>query len=305
MLRAHVQGRRLTRDLYYALVELSLECVDTAAITNPIRAGAGNDSQLIRNAAAWSAVLELLARLDDRPGARQRALSDLLALLTGGTSGRQNRRALLRERGWEARVLAVLSVSSGSSDESVAQDVVSVLLQHCLLEGDAAAVGRLFATLELFGDGGHFADSRKVSAKLCERVAGQLAREHAAVGQACREGGAAVLGSLGRWLDLHEALAPPSSLPAWAGLGLLCETALVVASSGGAGGSAPLFALVLRTSLAAVACGARLLDSASEREQRMSEIEAVLLSGMQTVAQPMVEALAKYKVCGMLFKCSF
>ena len=291
LLRAHVQGRRLTRDLYYALVELALECVDTAAITNPIR----GSEQPIRHAAAWSAVLELLARLEDRPGARQRALSDLLSLLTaGGGGGRSNRRALVRERGWEARVLAVLSVSTGSSDESVAQDVASVLLQHCLLEGESAAVARLFATLELFGDGGHFADARRVAAALCERVAEQLAREHAAVGQACREGGAAALAALTRWLELHEALAPPSTLPGWSGLGLLCETALVVASSAGQASPA-LFGLVLRTSLAALACGARLLDSASEREQRMSEIEAVLLAGMQTVAQPMVEALAKYK----------
>jgi hypothetical protein len=220
-----------------------------------------------------------------------------LSLLTTGGAGRQNRRALIRERGWEARILAVLSVSTDSSDESVAQDVVSVLLQHCLLEGESASVTRLFATLQLFGDGGHFVDARRVAAALCERVAEQLAREHGAVGQACRDGGAAVLGAMARWLELHEALAPPSTLPGWAQLGLLCETALVVATSGGAGqASASLFGLVLRTSLAAVACGARLLDSASEREQRMSEIEAVLLSGMQTVAQPMVEALAKYKV---------
>jgi hypothetical protein len=96
------------------------------------------------------------------------------------------------------------------------------------------------------------------------------------------------LNAMTKWLELHEATAPPSSLQGWAGLGLLCETALVVATSGGTGGSQALFSLVFRTSLSAVACGARLLDSATEREQRMSEIEAVLLAGMQTVAQPML-----------------
>ncbi len=291
LLKTHVQGRRLTRDLYYALVEVALECVDTAAITNPMRAG---EAQVLRNATAWSAILELLARLDDRPGARHRALSDLLALLTaGGATGRSNRRLMTLERGWEARVLAVLAMSSGSSDESVALDVASVLVQHCLVEGDAASVARLFATLELFGDGGHFKDAKRTTRTVCERVAEQLAREHGAVGQACRE--AQVLAGFIRWLDLYEGTSPPSSLQAAAALGVLCETALVVATSGNAAASPFLFSLVIRTSLATVASGVRVLDSANEREHRMSEIEAVLLAGETTVPQPMIDALAKYK----------
>lgn len=298
-LKSGVVVRKLTRDLYFALLELGLECVDTAALSNPLRP---SEPQLLRNGIAIAAILELLCR-DDRPLARQRALSDLLGLLTAaGPAGRHNRAVLIRHSGWEARVLAVLAMcgpshNDANGDDSVAMDVVSVLLQHSILEGDSASVTRLFATIDLLADGGHF-DGLRECKMLSERAAEALAREQAAVVAACRSVGTE---SLQKWLEIVEHICMPSSLGGAASLALLAETALIAATSSASSSSAAssamsasslsLFGLCVRFTLHAVTVATRALDASNvaRREERMSEIEALLLAGQTEVAQPMVE----------------
>jgi hypothetical protein len=223
-------------------------------------------------------------------------MSDLLGVLTcGGSAGRQNRAALVRASGWEARLLAVLAMSGGG-EEGPALDVASVMLQHCLLEGDAQSVARLHATLDLLQDGGHFSEEsgRQAARVLCERASEQLAREQQAVGSACRAGGGETGQGLQRWLELVESCCACSSLQGSAACAVLAETALV---STGAGASRELFGLAVRLSLAASGAAVRLLDAGNvaRREERMSEVEGVLLAGLDSVPQPMVEALAKFK----------
>ncbi len=305
-LKSLVVSRKLTRDLYYVLLEVALECVDTAAVSNPLRP---SEQQSVRNGVALSAVLELLCR-DDRPAARQRALSDFLGLLAAG--GRSNRMALVRQSGWEARVLAVLAMSR--RDEgcyAVALDVASVLLQHCLLEGDFASVGRMYATLDLLTDGGHFGqgeeEGRAAARVLSERAAEQLAKEQHAVGQALRANATgALVECMVKWLELIEHECPPASLAGASSAAVLAETALLASGNSASAASAAsssssfsshVFGICIRLSLHAVNVAVRAMDSGNvaRREERMSEIEALLLAGQGEVSQPMVDALAKFK----------
>ena len=320
LLKSSIQGRTLTRDLYHVLLELCLESVDTAALSNPIRP---HMAQRIQHPVVIAALMELLC-VDNRPGARQRALSDLLHLLTNNDSALFNRRQLVGAAGWEARVLAVLASCRHhdvdeqqqqkkmdalnphlGQDESVAIDVVSVLLQHLLMEGDWESASRLHATLDFFGQRGHLKTPIYFSKLLCGRAAEQLGGEAASVAGVCRNN-RSVIATLSQWLKLAEmhlfsgepelanALAP-SVVVQWAlSLGQLCEAVVAVTLENP---DFELWSQTFRVSTHTLEKCFRLLESADimERERKMGEMEAVLLGGMDRVAQPMVDALFRYK----------
>lgn len=299
LVKSFLQGRHLTRDLYFVLLEIALEVVDTASLTNPIQQA---QDQLMKNAAAMSAILELLC-LDDRPGARQRTLADLLHLLTSGASAKQNRKRFVNEKGWEGRILAVVSAcqkhhapGSNMADESLALDVVSLMLQHCLMEGDWASVSRLHATLDLFGEAGHLQQIQRLRQVLCGRVAEQLAAASSSVAGICRSD--ANVGSvLTKWLYIALDSFVDVDVPVqWAfAVSVLFETVLTVA---GEAATSEVWSGVIRSSLHALKSACWMLDvvNIAEREEKIGEMEAVLIGQMNHVEQYLVDALAKYKL---------
>ena len=225
----------------------------------------------------------------------------------------------MSQLGWEARILAVLAscragvgeqeaaeAAEVAEDESVAIDVVSVLVQHLLMEGAWESVARVHATLTFFGERGHLQTPAFYSKLLCGRVAEQLGAEATSVAAVCR-GNPLVTQAVVRWLKLAEShlfikvneepvrLVPATQSMQWSlAMSQLCETVVLVMNEQS---DFDLWSQVLRVSLLTMEQAFRLLESADivERERKMGEMEAVLLSGMDRIAQPMVDALSEYK----------
>ena len=286
-----IQERHLTKDLYFVMLELLLGTVDTVAISNPILP---TISQKISQPHVVSALWQLLA-MDDRAGARLKCFTDLLHLLTCHDVAHFNRSMIVNESGWERRLVMVLVMcekSGGSAgDEAVVLDVVSVMLQHCLMEGDWSSVSRLLANLELLV-------SVSVRVKLYGKVAEQLALNVNEVSAVMRNK-SHVLSCLSKWLyDVHiilfletDGVVPLSMMNAVA---TLLEAVLMLNSEKK---DEMLWSVTFRIMLQCLRNACSILDAANiaEREQRMGEMEAVILGGMETVAQPVVDAISKYK----------
>lgn len=196
VLKAYLYRRgALSSELYGVLLELLLESVDTASLCSPVVPGT---EQLMCNPLVALTVLELLcvARDSCAPELAVRCLKDLLHFL----DTRANRLALLHVDGWDTRLVAlIVSSAHGCEQESLAVDVLSLLMQHCLMEGDWARVGRVHATMALLGSGA----AERVTALLCARVAEQLALASSEVLEACRHSEPA-LNTLCRWLAFAE-----------------------------------------------------------------------------------------------------
>ncbi len=200
VLRSHLLRRRLTRDLYLVLLELLFGRVDTASVSSPI---ASSEPLAFRHVSVLLIILDL-ARLDERAGARKRCLEDLLQFLCGAdAASRQNRAALVSEPGWAECVVKVLAAcvrepdaavaaataepAAEATDESLAFDLLSLLLQHCMMEGDWTSLSRVHVTLQLFGCGGNLsAVKSSVMRSLYARVARHLAMAPVEVGSACK-----------------------------------------------------------------------------------------------------------------------